>query len=119
MRYFPPTSTGSAASRRGSASSRSITAPGCARSSRSSRARAAARFEVAERLSWSRPWDQNRGFVRRSAIGETYAHLVYLERRGMIANDGADSGASADGKGAIDRWRLLGPAGAVTELIVG
>ena len=76
-------------------------------------------FDVAERLSWSRPWDQNRGFVRRSAIGETYAHLVHLERRGMIANDGADSGAAADGRGDTDHWRLLGPAAAVTDLIVG
>ena len=45
--------------------------------------------DIAERLSWSRPWDQNLGFVRRSAIGETYAHLVHLERRGMIANASA------------------------------
>jgi glyoxylase-like metal-dependent hydrolase (beta-lactamase superfamily II) len=76
-------------------------------------------FDVAERLSWSRPWDQNRGFVRRSAIGETYAHLVHLERRGMIANDGADSGAAANGGGGADHWRLLGAVAAVTDLIVG
>jgi hypothetical protein len=61
----------------------------------------------------------NRGFVRRSAIGETYAHLVYLERRGMIANDGADSAATAGGRGETDHWRLLGPAAAVTDLIAG
>ena len=42
--------------------------------------------EVAERLTWSRPWDQNLGMVRRSAIGETYAHLVHLERRGLLSN---------------------------------
>ena len=76
-------------------------------------------FDVAERLSWSRPWDQNLGFVRRSAIGETYAHLVHLERRGMIANDGADSGAAANGRGETDHWRLLGPEAEVTDLIAG
>jgi glyoxylase-like metal-dependent hydrolase (beta-lactamase superfamily II) len=64
--------------------------------------------EVAERLTWSRPWDQAHGIVRRSAIGETYAHLVYLERRGLIANGAED----------IDRWRLLGPATAIDENIV-
>jgi glyoxylase-like metal-dependent hydrolase (beta-lactamase superfamily II) len=65
--------------------------------------------EVAERLTWSRPWNQAHGVVRRSAIGETYAHLVYLERRGLIANRAED----------IDHWRLLGPASAVTDVITG
>jgi hypothetical protein len=65
--------------------------------------------EVAERLTWSRPWDQAHGIVRRSAIGETYAHLVYLERRGLITN----------GAGDIDDWRLCGPASAVADVITG
>jgi glyoxylase-like metal-dependent hydrolase (beta-lactamase superfamily II) len=65
--------------------------------------------DVAERLTWSRPWDQAHGIVRRSALGETYAHLVYLERRGLIAN----------GVGDTDHWKLLGPAAAVADLIVG
>jgi hypothetical protein len=43
-------------------------------------------LEVAERLTWSRPWDQSRGLVRRSAIGETYAHLFHLEQRGRLTN---------------------------------
>ena len=73
--------------------------------------------DVAESLTWSRPWDQNLGFVRRSAIGETYAHLVYLERRGLIANVGTDS--AADSRGETDHWRLLGPVAAVTDLIAG
>jgi metal-dependent hydrolase (beta-lactamase superfamily II) len=51
---------------------------------------------VAERLTWSRPWDQNRGLVRRAAIGETYAHLVNLERSGLIVNVPGD----------IDEWRV-------------
>jgi glyoxylase-like metal-dependent hydrolase (beta-lactamase superfamily II) len=52
--------------------------------------------DVAARLTWSRPWEQNRGFVRRSAIGETYAHLVYLLRRGLVSNMSGD----------IDAWHL-------------
>jgi len=68
---------------------------------------------VAERLSWSRPWDQAQGIVRRSAIGETYAHLVHLERRGLIANDGAG------GMRGTDHWRLLDPVSAVADLIPG
>ena len=63
--------------------------------------------QVAERLTWSRPWDQAHGIVRRSAVGETYAHLVYLQTRGLISN------ASPD----IDHWQLLGPASALTDLI--
>jgi glyoxylase-like metal-dependent hydrolase (beta-lactamase superfamily II) len=43
-------------------------------------------LEVAERLTWSRPWEQSRGIVRRSAIGETYAHLLHLQRRGLLSN---------------------------------
>jgi glyoxylase-like metal-dependent hydrolase (beta-lactamase superfamily II) len=74
---------------------------------------------AAERLTWSRPWDQAHGIVRRSAIGETYAHLVYLERRGLIANDGADAGSGTSGSGDTDHWRLLGPVSAVTDLIAG
>ena len=65
--------------------------------------------EAAARLTWSRPWDQAHGIVRRSAIGETYAHLVYLERRGLIANGAED----------VDHWRLVGPASAVTDVITG
>jgi glyoxylase-like metal-dependent hydrolase (beta-lactamase superfamily II) len=43
-------------------------------------------LEVAERLTWSRPWEESRGIVRRSAIGETYAHLIHLERQGLLAH---------------------------------
>lgn len=55
--------------------------------------------DVAARLTWSRPWEQNRGMVRRSAIGETYAHLVHLERRGLIGNT----------PGHADQWHLTQP----------
>ncbi|TQS47141.1 MBL fold metallo-hydrolase [Cryptosporangium phraense] len=50
---------------------------------------------VAAQLTWSRPWEQNRGFIRRSAIGETYAHLLHLERRNLVTR----------GPGETDAWR--------------
>ena len=53
--------------------------------------------DVAARLTWSRPWEQNRGIVRRSAIGETYAHLVHLERRGLIGCT----------EGPADQWHVI------------
>ncbi len=62
--------------------------------------------DVAARLTWSRPWDQAHGIVRRSAIGETYAHLIHLRRLGLIANT-ADTAARP---GAVDGWLLRGPA---------
>lgn len=52
--------------------------------------------DVAARLTWSRPWDQARGIVRRSAIGETYAHLIHLERSGLIRNT----------PGHADQWHV-------------
>jgi glyoxylase-like metal-dependent hydrolase (beta-lactamase superfamily II) len=36
-------------------------------------------WELAMSLSWSRPWDEIRGYMRWSALGETLAHLVLLE----------------------------------------
>jgi glyoxylase-like metal-dependent hydrolase (beta-lactamase superfamily II) len=69
--------------------------------------------DVAERLTWSRPWDEAQGIVRRSAIGETYAHLVHLERRGLIANEGAG------GMRGTDHWRPLGPAAAIADVTAG
>lgn len=74
--------------------------------------------DVAGRLTWSRPWDETQGMVRRSAIGETYAHLVYLERRGLIANGDAGSRAGASpGVGEVDYWRLLRPVAEVADRI--
>ncbi len=57
-------------------------------------------LEVAERLTWSRPWDQSQGLVRRSAIGETYAHLLHLERKGILSNS----------ENPGDHWRLVANA---------
>jgi glyoxylase-like metal-dependent hydrolase (beta-lactamase superfamily II) len=54
-------------------------------------------WEVAPRMDWSRPWDQIDGFMRRSAIGEAYAHLRTLSKRGVL--DELD--------GEPSRWTLV------------
>ena len=53
--------------------------------------------QVAERLVWSRPWDQMQGLQRRFAVGEAYSHLVHLERTGYAVNKGID----------VDSWYPL------------
>ncbi|HTF06845.1 MAG TPA: MBL fold metallo-hydrolase [Asanoa sp.] len=53
-------------------------------------------WEIAAQLTWSRPWPQVQGMIRRSAVGETYAHLAHLARLGRVAR--------LDGE--VDRWRL-------------
>jgi glyoxylase-like metal-dependent hydrolase (beta-lactamase superfamily II) len=40
--------------------------------------------DVAERMPWSRPWSALAGHDRRAALGEAQAHLVALERRGIL-----------------------------------
>lgn len=42
----------------------------------------AACWDVATRLTWSRPWESIPPFMRRAATNETLAHLVWLEARG-------------------------------------
>jgi glyoxylase-like metal-dependent hydrolase (beta-lactamase superfamily II) len=41
-------------------------------------------WEIAAHLTWSRPWDQIQGFMRRAAVGETMAHLYLLQQRGLM-----------------------------------
>ena len=41
-------------------------------------------WAVAAEMSWSRPWAETGGFMRRAAAFETFAHLNYLERRGLL-----------------------------------
>jgi glyoxylase-like metal-dependent hydrolase (beta-lactamase superfamily II) len=41
-------------------------------------------WEVAQALTWSRPWDQIAGYMRRAALAETAAHIEYLEREGRL-----------------------------------
>ncbi len=54
-------------------------------------------WEVAPRMDWSRPWDQIDGFMRRSAIGEAYAHLRALARRGVLE----------ESEGEPARWKIV------------
>lgn len=42
-------------------------------------------WEVAACMSWSRPWAQIDGFMRRAAVGEALAHLHALQVRGTLA----------------------------------
>ncbi|GIF75320.1 MBL fold metallo-hydrolase [Asanoa siamensis] len=53
-------------------------------------------WEIASALTWSRPWPQVQGMIRRSAVGETYAHLEHLSRGGAVVR----------GDAAVDHWRL-------------
>ena len=53
--------------------------------------------QVAEKLVWSRPWDQMQGMQRRFAVGEAYSHLVHLEQTGFVVNKGID----------VDSWYPL------------
>lgn len=41
-------------------------------------------WEVTGALSWSRPWGDISGYMRRAANGETLAHLELLARRGRV-----------------------------------
>ncbi|MEZ0074434.1 MBL fold metallo-hydrolase [Planotetraspora sp. GP83] len=42
-------------------------------------------WELATRLTWSRPWETIPPFMQRSANNETLAHLVWLEVRGLVS----------------------------------
>lgn len=55
-------------------------------------------WDVAGGLHWSRGWDRVRGFMRRAALGETWAHLILLERRGRIVTIEDETPA---------RWRFI------------
>jgi glyoxylase-like metal-dependent hydrolase (beta-lactamase superfamily II) len=41
-------------------------------------------WDIATRLTWSRPWETIPTFMRRSANNETLAHLVWLEARDRV-----------------------------------
>ncbi len=53
-------------------------------------------WELSTRLTWSRPWTEIQGYMRRAATGETLAHLVLLEQRGVAVRSG----------GRPERWWL-------------
>jgi len=41
-------------------------------------------WEIAAKMTWSRPWEQIVGWMRRAATGETRAHLRYLANLGVL-----------------------------------
>jgi glyoxylase-like metal-dependent hydrolase (beta-lactamase superfamily II) len=50
-------------------------------------------WQVALRVSWSRPWDQLGPFQHQAALGEVSAHLRHLERHGHARRSEADGTA--------------------------
>ena len=48
------------------------------------RAGAATAWDICRRMTWSRPWDETDGFMKRAALSEGLAHLRALERRGVV-----------------------------------
>lgn len=50
-------------------------------------------WAVAEALTWSRGWEQTQGMTRHAAVSETWAHLVHLQARERVVDqgDGRDS----------------------------
>lgn len=52
---------------------------------RTATATAPTTWELTAALTWSRPWEEISGFMRRAAVAETLAHLVLLESRGRVA----------------------------------
>jgi glyoxylase-like metal-dependent hydrolase (beta-lactamase superfamily II) len=56
-------------------------------------------WQIAEQTHWSRSWEETHGFIRRSAIGETLAHLISLEAAGRVRR----------GEGQLDAWHLATP----------
>jgi glyoxylase-like metal-dependent hydrolase (beta-lactamase superfamily II) len=50
-------------------------------------------WQVALRVSWSRPWDQLGPFQHQAALGEVSAHLRHLERHGRARRTEADGTA--------------------------
>lgn len=49
-------------------------------------------WEIAQRLSWSRAWQDIHGYAQRAALGETLAHLSLLAHRGMVNSRGTMPG---------------------------
>jgi glyoxylase-like metal-dependent hydrolase (beta-lactamase superfamily II) len=47
-------------------------------------------WAVSAALTWSRGWEQTVGPARQSAVSETWAHLLHLQRRERMINSGGD-----------------------------
>jgi hypothetical protein len=48
--------------------------------------------------------------MRRSAAGETHAHLILLERHGLLRASASDGGAT--------RWEAKAPPGAFADVVL-
>jgi len=57
-------------------------------------------WKIAGRLTWNRPWEEIQGWMRRAAVGETLAHLHYLERLGVLEEE----------VGEPSRWKVVDTA---------
>jgi glyoxylase-like metal-dependent hydrolase (beta-lactamase superfamily II) len=44
-------------------------------------------WDVTQRMTWSRPWPEVTGHMRRAAVGETLAHLTLLESQRRVRRD--------------------------------
>ncbi len=49
-------------------------------------------------MTWSRPWEAIQFWMQRAALGETLAHLIVLEARGVVRRS----------SGMPQRWELTG-----------
>ena len=69
-------------------------------------------WEVAPRMDWSRPWDQIDGFMRRSAIGEAYAHLPRARPARRARGIGGRTRPLEDRRGlSVDPWTMRSAGG--------
>ena len=55
-------------------------------------------WQIAHSMTWSRPWDEISFWMQRAALGETLAHLIVLESRGVARRSGE----------VPERWELTG-----------
>lgn len=44
-------------------------------------------WQIAQGVTWARPWDTIPPFLRRSAAGETLAHLIVAQARGLVRSE--------------------------------
>ncbi len=61
-------------------------------------------WAIAARMTWNRPWEQIQGWMRRAAVGETLAHLRYLEGRGALREVAGDPSVWQVTGAAADLW---------------
>ena len=99
-RFCRPTSTASRTCRPGSARLKAHHQARIEEAIAAIRAGVDTAWGIAERMTWNRPWDDMQVFVRRAAVGEALAHLVYLQRLGVVREE--------DGEPA--HWRVVDAA---------